>query len=96
VEPERVAHGPAGRRRKRDQGGFQHLNCPQFSTLSSKLLPLVVFSLILIRCVCPGEKVRFRAPKGHQDSAWGFNPRNHLPNAIRPERASVSRGIVPH
>jgi hypothetical protein len=28
---------------------------------------------------------RFGAPKGLYDSAWGFNPRNPSPQAIRPE-----------
>jgi hypothetical protein len=33
-----------------------------------------------------------RAPKGHYHSAWGFNPRNHSPQAIRPERADAPLG----
>jgi hypothetical protein len=33
------------------------------------------------------DSLRFRAPEGLQDSAWGFNPRNQPPPATRPEGA---------
>jgi hypothetical protein len=32
------------------------------------------------------DSLTFRAPKGLQDSAWGFNPRNQPPPATRPSQ----------